>query len=331
MNDETTILAHWPFVRAHLDFDRRPAARRLLDFVAEQQAKTLEPTPISAAWLRQWGMTGGETGRARTVAKELASAGVLHRWTGAGQRPDVWAISGRLERWQVPWRSSARGVALVIGACVCRARFAGAARFPAQEGSVAARQGPKWGNFALPPTAHQDIREPWRAANDTARAALAHVTPSDLDLQNPAARVTTHETPPFSVSYSWTSTSYDDDAGEAAYRALAAAIADATGEAVFGRPRDALRRIAADAGADAGALAAYLGEQTWARSPVVLVEKADQWLADQRRRREQAAGRRERAAMQRRALLERMLAAGEELPPEWETELEELQTVTAMG
>lgn len=286
MNDDTTILAHWPFVRAHLALGRRPAVGRVLDFVAEQQAKTLEPTAISAAWLRKWGASAGEAGRARTVARELAAAGVLHRWKGAGPRPDVWALVPRLERWRLPWTTPARSVDLVIRSCDCRARFAEAARFAGQRPWKDARDirdswfGP---GFALPPSAHQDVRDPWRAAFDNDRAASADRTPSDQDRLLVLARLSDGEgAPPTSSSVRSTSSSSPQEAEEATSeggRLLAEAVLAATGQAVFGAPARELDQLAAVAGDRVGALAAALRRQSGIRHAAVLARLAPGLLA----------------------------------------------------
>lgn len=288
MHDEETILTHWPFVRAHLALDRRPAWLRLLDFMAEQQAKTLEPTAISAGWLRRWGMTPGEAGRARTVAGELQRAAVLHRWRGAGPRPDVWALTARIERWRVPWTTSARAVWLVIGTCECRARFAEAARFPGQEGCEAARNRPFGANFALPASAHQDIRDPFRAAFDKRRAAFANDTPCDQDLQLVRARLSAGlDAPPTvlsrSTSSSWEGRGEDEEEEEGARsaegRLLVDAVVAATGQPLFGAPARELDAVAEAAGERVGQLAAELRRQTTIRHAAVLARLAPSLLA----------------------------------------------------
>lgn len=315
MEDEITVLAHWPFVRAHLAFDRSPATLRLLDFVAEQQAKTLEPTAISAGWLRQWGMTAGEAGRARTVAGQLQKAGVLHRWRGAGPRPDVWQLTGRLERWRVPWRTSGRAVATVIGACKCRARFAEAARVPGQEGCLAARVPLAAPVFALGPDAHQDIRVPWRAAFDEPRAAFARLTPSDLDFQNPPARLSAvpdaPSTSPIEDGKTTSSSSRDDDDVEVtseAGKVLLRAIVQATGGTLWGAPARRLERVARDAGPHLDRLAAELAVQRWARSPVALVDRAEALLPVVAKEAAEQLAEAGRGAAKRRALLEQLEA-----------------------
>lgn len=125
MNEELVFLAHWPYVQRHLAVGRRPAVSRLLDLLVRCQAETLEPTPISAAWLARWGMTAGEAGRARTIALELEDAAVLRRWRGAGPRPDLWAVNSRIERWRIPWRLSARSVSMAIHNCTCEVASGG--------------------------------------------------------------------------------------------------------------------------------------------------------------------------------------------------------------
>jgi hypothetical protein len=117
------VALHWPFIRKHLQLDRRPAARRALEALAVQQlAADGHAVRFGTKFWLAAGMTPGEAGRTTTALRELEDQRVVARYQGRGRLGDSWTFVPSVRHWTaMPWIGSGRSVETAVASCSCRA------------------------------------------------------------------------------------------------------------------------------------------------------------------------------------------------------------------
>jgi hypothetical protein len=245
------VLAHWPFVRRHLNFARFPVCELVLEqLVLAQSEVGGAPVTLSHGQLVAGGLSPGAAGRARMVLRQLEDQRVVGSLAGAGRRPKLWTIDPSLVNWRaMPWVVSGRAVEAAIRRCSCRAARVVVARLPGQSGALSRG----WGDIRLSDADH--ARRPGLLPVDTRDydASRATTTRPDLVARNDASEprdydATSRPPSPFSLVPSEPLPPREgEEEEEEMLRTVLMAIRKRTGQVLYGSPREALKRAVAGA------------------------------------------------------------------------------------